>query len=183
MKIRKKLLNLTVLALVVLLLGVQLSSVVSYADSPYKTYTVDGYGTVQETQTAYLPYETITKFGEETLNSPSDMFVADDGTIYVADTGNKRIVVGTLEGDYLMSIGEDTLQTPTGVYVTDDGVYVADKAAQAVFIFDKDNGDLIDTYTRPNSPLYGSTNKFEPLKVVVNSSGVMFIISDANTNG
>ena len=38
-----------------------------YADSPYRTYTVDGYGYVTETQTAYLPYATITKVGEETL--------------------------------------------------------------------------------------------------------------------
>jgi hypothetical protein len=26
------------------------------ADTPYKTYTIDGYGYVTETQTAYLPY-------------------------------------------------------------------------------------------------------------------------------
>ncbi len=33
------------------------------ADVPYKTYTVDGYGSVVATQTAYLPYATITKIG------------------------------------------------------------------------------------------------------------------------
>lgn len=184
MKIRKKLLNLTVLALVVLLMGVQFGSLISYADSPYKTYTVDGYGMVQETQAAYLPYTTLTKFGEEVMSTPSDMCVTDDGTIYVADTGNSRILVGDSEGNFIRSIGEGTLQTPRGVYVTehDKHVYVADRDKESVFEFDED-GELVNTYGKPDSPLYGSTTSFYPTKVVVNESGVMYVICESNTNG
>lgn len=183
MKIRRKLLNLTVLALVVLLMGVQLGSFVSYADSPYKTYSVDGYGVVQETQTAYLPYETITKFSEESLNGAMDMFVTEDDTIYIADTGNARIVVGSLDGTFIKSIGEGTLKSPRGVFVTEDGnVYVADRDAGAVFVFDND-GNLLATYGKPDSPLYGSSNDFLPIKIVVNTAGDMYIICESNTNG
>ncbi|MCM1118566.1 MAG: YIP1 family protein [bacterium] len=153
------------------------------ADAPYKTFTFDGYGYVIQTQTAYLPYETITKFQDEALNGPSDLYVADDGRIYVADTGNARIVVGDLEGNLLQTIGEGTLVSPRGVYVTGNGhVYVADRDAEAVFEFDAD-GELLNRYGKPNSPLYGDALSFLPIKLVVNDAGIMYVICESNTNG
>lgn len=154
------------------------------AETPYKTYTVDGYGSVQETQTAYLAYETLSQFGTEFMSNPSDICVTDDGTIYVADTGNARILVGNMNGDLIRTIGEGTLTTPKGVCVTDDGsVYVADRDAQAVFQFSSE-GKLLNTYGRPDSPLYGSTQQYLPIKVKVNNtSGTIYVICESNTNG
>ena len=159
------------------------SSMTAAAETPYKTYTLDGYGSVQETQTAYLAYETITKFGDNFLSSPSDICVTDDGEIYVADTGNARVVVGDIDSNEIKVIGEGTLVTPKGVYVTEDKhVYVADRDAQAVFEFDAD-GTLLNTYGKPSSPLYGDDLSFMPIKVVVNDAGVMYVICESNTNG
>ena len=81
------------------------STLVTYADAPYKTYTVDGYGTITETQTAYLPYKTITKVGEETLVGPTDFTLLDDGYMYVLDSGNKRVVVADPDYNLVMKIG------------------------------------------------------------------------------
>lgn len=153
------------------------------ADTPYVTYTIDGYGWIRQTQTAYLPYETITKFGEEVLAGPSDMMVTDDGLIYVADSGNKRIVVGNLAGELVQIIGEGTLVNPMGVYVTKEKhVYVADRDAESVFIFDQ-TGELIQTYGKPTSPLYGASVSFLPIKITVNDAGIMYIVCESNTNG
>ncbi|MGN0350775.1 MAG: YIP1 family protein [Roseburia sp.] len=168
--------------LIALVLVTGMGQVVN-AETPYKTYTIDGYGSILETQTAYLAYETITKFGEEALNGPSDLCVTDDGEIYVADTGNARIVVGNMEGELVKTIGEGTLVTPMGVFVTEEKhVYVADRDAQAVFEFDK-NGTVLNTYTKPDSPLYGDSLSFLPIKIVVNDAGIMYIICESNTNG
>lgn len=168
--------------LIALVLVTRMGQVVN-AETPYKTYTVDGYGSILETQTAYLAYETITKFGDEALSSPSDLCVTDDGEIYVADTGNARIVVGNIEGELIKIIGEGTLVTPMGVFVTEDKhIYVADRDAQAVFEFDED-GEVLNTYTKPDSPLYGSSLSFLPTKIVVNDAGIMYIICESNTNG
>ena len=155
----------------------------AYAETPYKTYTMDGYGYIQETQTAYLAYKTITKFGDEFIVDPSDMCVTDDGKIYIADTGNARIVVGNLDGELIKVIGEGTLVTPKGVYVTDDNhVYVADRDAEAVFEFDQ-NGEVVNKYTKPTSPLYGEELDFFPIKIVVNDAGIMYVVCEKNTNG
>ncbi len=153
------------------------------ADAPYKTYTVDGYGTVTETQTAYLPYETITKIGEEALLGPTDFTLLSDDTMYILDSGNKRVVVADGEGQLIKTFGEGTLVGPRGIYVTEDHItYVADRDAGAVFVFDE-NGKLQETYTRPTEAMYGETNDFLPLKVVANEGGTMYVICESNTNG
>ena len=66
-----------------LTMGFFAEPVTALADAPYKTYTVDGYGSVIETQTAYLPYKTLNKFGDETLKAPTDFTILDDGTMYI----------------------------------------------------------------------------------------------------
>lgn len=153
------------------------------ADAPYKTYTMDGYGYVTETQTAYLPYRTITKVGEETLNNPTDFTILDDGYIYVLDSGNGRVVISDMEGNLVDTFGEGTLVNPRGIYVTAEHVcYVADRDAKSIFVFD-DKGQLIQTYGRPEHALYGSTEDFLPIKIVVNTSGTMYVICESNTNG
>lgn len=49
-------------------------------------------------------------------------------------------------------------------------------------MFDSD-GELVNTYTKPTAAMYGETLDFLPLKIVVNSSGVMYVICESNTNG
>ena len=155
----------------------------AHADAPYKTYTVDGYNSVTETQTAYLPYKTITKIGDESLMTPTDFTLLDDGTMYVLDSGNKRVVVGDADGNLVTTFGEGVLVGPKGIYVTDKHItYVADRDAKSIFVFDE-NGELIHTYTRPQVAMYGDALDFLPLKIVVNSSGTMYIVCESNTNG
>lgn len=153
------------------------------ADAPYKTYTVDGYGAMTQTQTAYLPYQTITKVGDEALLGPTDFTLLDDGYIYILDTGNARVVVSDMEGNLVRTFGEGILVGPKGIYVTPDHItYVADKEGRAVQVFDED-GKLIQTYTKPTEAMYGETQDFLPVKIVVNASGTMYIICESNTNG
>ena len=153
------------------------------ADAPYKTYTVDGYGDVSETQTAYLPYETITKIGDESLTAPTDFTLLSDGTMFILDSGAGRVVVADENYDLVATFGEGILVGPRGIYVTEDHItYVADRDANAVFVFDAEY-NLIKTYTKPTEAMYGETQSFLPIKIVVNTSGTMYVICESNTNG
>lgn len=172
-------------ALTIMLITVVLAADTSpvLADAPYKTYTVDGYGYVTETQTAYLPYATITKIGDEALNSPTDFTILSDGTMYILDSGNKRIVVSDMEGNLIKTFGENVLVSPRGIYVASDHTcYVADRDARKVFVFDG-GGELLCSYGKPVEPLYGETQDFLPLKVAANESGTIYVICESNTNG
>lgn len=153
------------------------------ADAPYRTYTVDGYGYVTETQTAYLPSKTITKIGDEFLFAPTDFTILDDGYMYILDSGNKRVVVSDMNGELIDTFAEDVLVNPKGMYVTSDHTcYVADRDARSIFVFNAE-GELIQTYGKPDHPLYGNQLDFLPLKIVVNESGTMYVICESNNNG
>ncbi len=153
------------------------------ADAPYKTYTVDGYDSVVATQTAYLPYTTITKIGNESLSAPTDFTITDDGGFYILDSGNKRVVVSDKNYDLVMTFGEGILQGPRGMYVTADRTcYVADRDAKTIWVFGPD-GKLTGEYKKPKEAMYGEGQDFKPLKIVVNESGTMYVICESNTNG
>lgn len=121
------------------------------AEVPYKTYTIDGYGYVTETQTAYTPKTTFSKIGEHSLVNPYDLKVTEDGYIYIADAGAGVVYVSTLEGEYVKTIGEGELSEPYGVFVTEEkDVYVADHSGKVV-VFD-DDGEVSAVYTKPDHP-------------------------------
>ena len=166
-----------------LLCLVMMAGMTASAETPYKTYTVDGYGYVLETQSAYNPLAAITKVGETAFVSPMDMAIGKDGNLYIADAGAHVILICSRDGEQIGSIGEGILQTPTGVYVTEDGtVYVADKDAKKVVVFDT-QGNVTAEYGKPDSPIYGNSMDFKPTKVVANKTGTMYIICEGNMNG
>lgn len=166
-----------------LLCLVMMAGMTASAETPYKTYTVDGYGYVLETQSAYNPLAAITKVGETAFISPMDMAIGKDGNLYIADAGAHVILICSRDGEQVGSIGEGVLQTPTGVYVTEDGtVYVADKDAKKVFVFDA-QGNVTAEYGKPDSPIYGNSMDFKPTKVVANKTGTMYVICEGNMNG
>ncbi|MCC6905498.1 MAG: hypothetical protein IT326_06605, partial [Anaerolineae bacterium] len=97
--------------------------------------------------------EFITQWGVEGPNQfdnpfafwgPRGITVADDGTVYVTDTGNKRIQVFDSEGAFLRQIGsggpvEGQLDEPAGIAIGPDGrIYVADTWNQRIQVFSSD---------------------------------------------
>ncbi|WP_026507063.1 YIP1 family protein [Butyrivibrio sp. MC2013] len=149
--------------------------------APYTSLTYDKDGYLVNTMDGYLPEHLWDKFGEETLSKPSDLFLAGD-RLYIADTGNKRIVCSDLNGNYLGEITEE-LKSPTGVYVSQEGlVYVADPGAGKIISYDAD-WHMTGSYERPESPLFGDGAKYAPSKLVVNNAGTMYALSEGNAGG
>ena len=85
---------------------------------PYKTYTIDGYGYVTETQTAYMPETSIVKLGDFSLATPKDLKVTEDGCMYIADAGAGVVYKADLEGNLVSVYGKGILKEPYGVFVT-----------------------------------------------------------------
>ncbi len=83
-------------------------------------------------ETKYIDHPAIQQIGQGQLATPRNMAVAPDGRVYVADTGNHRIVVFSPEGEMLTSWGAfgaepGQFNEPWDVAVGPDGnIYVAD---------------------------------------------------------
>ncbi len=150
--------------------------------APYTSLTIDKDGNPVRTVDGYIPGELWDKIGEEQLKKPSDIFISEEGEMYIADTGNKRILVCSLEGEYLREMTQG-LEEPTGVFVTQEGlVYVADMKARKILVFDRD-GVLVKEFGTPVSPLFGKSAQYAPSKLVVNRSGSIYALSEGNTEG
>lgn len=70
------------------------------AELPYTTYNYDYWGDIVYTPAAYVPAGSITgasfQYNGQSLGAfknPQDLCVAQDGTVYLADSGNNRIVL------------------------------------------------------------------------------------------
>jgi sugar lactone lactonase YvrE len=143
------------------------------------TFSIDLDGYFYRTQDAYLPSLTMTDLK---LSGPSDIFCLGD-TLYIADPGNKRIVLYDIRLDTSRDLTYDGFVAPSGVHVTEQGaVYVADPEAQAVFEFDRQFA-FVRVYERPTDPTFASTVPFRPKRVGVDRRGSLYIVIDGFGDG
>lgn len=154
------------------------------AATPFRTFTLGTDNDLIETQTAYDPVRTMIRFGDETLKNPQDMRMGPDGYLYIADNGNKRILVVDTQGNFIREIvDKKNMKSPMGVFVDDElNVYVADEKARAVLVYDK-NGKFVSEYVKPTHQLFGETAPYVPQKVVLDKRGNLYVVSKGNTNG
>ncbi|NLN51097.1 MAG: hypothetical protein GX149_05700 [Acholeplasmataceae bacterium] len=183
----KKLIT-TILLLIVLSFPLAIN-----ASSPFITQSPDRYNRLTQTQDAYEPFNDIRTYDGAFFNAPQDIFI-DQDYIYVADTGNKTIVIMDLEGNYIYSFGKEELIKPMGIYVADKTIYVADYGSDSdlnsgrIWIYQYDSAavsvTLLKSYQRPNSLALEKTNyTYRPLKIAVDKNKTMYVISQGSYNG
>jgi DNA-binding beta-propeller fold protein YncE len=149
------------------------------ADAPYTTWTRGPLGGRVMSQEAYTPVSEI----DLPVSGPEELFITPEGVIYVADTGNGRIVKLDDNFEVESSYGEDVLEGPTGLFVDDEGVmYVADAGLNAIVILGPD-GEVINQFGRPTEPLFGRNREFLPRKIAVDARENLYIISEGSVNG
>ncbi|MFZ9197640.1 MAG: YIP1 family protein [Bacilli bacterium] len=147
--------------------------------APYPTYTIGPNGRWVETQTAYEPAGYFDM--DLTLRQPEDMIRVGE-YLYVADTGNQRIVrfqMSTGQGEVIIS----GLNQPTGLFVNEEGdIYVADKGAKRIYRYNA-SFELEQTFNRPTEPIFGETSPFVPMKVTSGPRGILYVVGEGSTAG
>lgn len=103
------------------------------------------------------PGEPAARFSGEPFNRPTDMVVDGDGNIFVSDGyGNARIHKYSAEGERLFSWGEPGVDAgqflcPHNLGLSGDRIYVADREALRVQVFDLD-GKHVTTWNDIHRP-------------------------------
>lgn len=115
------------------------------------------------------------------LSLPNDVAVAANGDLYVADTGNARIVVFDRAGKFLRQFGG--IVSPTSIAVGPDRVYIIDSAMKRLVIYSLD-GKLDKQVTfKEEAPIGVSYTALRPREgrvVVTTKSGVAIGDIDGN---
>lgn len=151
-------------------------SALTQESAPYETYTLGSEGLIK-TQTAYEPTGKL--IISEELNAPDDMFLKD-GYLYIADTGNKRVIKVDLAGNIVLKI--EGLERPTGVHVdSNNNIYVADGGLKLVLKYDE-SANLIASFGKPDVPLFGNA-LYEPKKIVSGPRDILYIVGEGSTSG
>lgn len=165
------------------------------AKEPYDGYTYNTYGEKVPAPNAYLPQKVVTgiDLGIGQLNKPADVYVDSNDDIYLLDSGNGRVVIldkkfnlkKVVDKFVLEDTGvESPLKDAAGIFaVPEEGrIYIADKGNQRVAVCDYD-GKIDRQITKPDTELLGKEIVFAPRKVVVNSIGTVFILSENINQG
>jgi hypothetical protein len=167
-------------------------------DLPYMTYNYDYWSNVVYTPAAYVPDLTLHGTDFELLGqpigaflTPQDMCIAPSGEVYVADTGNNRIVV--LDGRMQKAVRiidsfdnanvRDTFSSPYGVAVSQKGrIYIADSQNKRIVILNED-GTLSSIVSNPKSDVLEDGFVFIPLKVSVDYADRIYCIAQKMFEG
>lgn len=160
------------------------------AKTPYEGYTYDQEFNVVSSLNGYVYVDSIDGHGSGLgpFSNIEDVYVAEDDTIYIVDSGNNRVVHTdrnqTLLGIYGGADGPVQLNGPKGVYAAPNGdVYVADTRNNRVLVFAKD-GQLIREFNElGDTRMIGQDFTFLPAKIVADRRGYMFLTSDGVSQG
>lgn len=181
---------LSVLTVALILAAVQVPYT-AWADVTYGTFTKDSYGHQMDTQPAYTPFKMIGKdlaapdpdhpgqYVASPMQKPSDVYISASDEIYVADTGNNRIVKFDKDGNFqrYYELAEDPLNAPQGVFVDDQGdLLIADTGNKRVVRLSS-SGQLLKEYKRPESGNVPEELKFDPIKVAADKRGYIYIVT------
>lgn len=153
------------------------------------SYTYDTWKTsvpVPAPYTADTPVRGAAAFGGTDLLDPTDLYITEDGSVFVLDAGNSRLVVLDSGLQYQREIrlqkdGEPVeFAEALGLFVDRQGrIYVADKKAPGVYVAEPD-GTVTDVIGAPPADKVEEGFEYTPAKVLVDSAGIVYVLS-ANT--
>lgn len=180
---------------IALALIILLGQTIYASDSlPYDTYNYDHWKMIVMTPSAYVPKDSISgvDLGAGAFVNPQDLCVAPNGNVFVADTGNNRIVELNSSLNQVLRIydsffntitgQEDHFNLPHGVTMSEAGkLYVADTENKRVVVLDE--GELVEIIDNPQSEILDAGFVFTPLKVAVDYADRVYCVAKGMFQG
>ena len=135
-----------------------------------------------------------TELGVEAITELTDVCIDKQGNVYLLDKGSPdasaKIIILDASYKYIKEIssvtkGEEALDFTgsSNIYVhTDGSIFICDTQQARVLKSDND-GNYIDEYTLPDSPLIPDDFAYRPVKVVADSRGYVYILSEGSYYG
>ena len=163
------------------------------ADSlPYDCYNYDHWNNILYTPAPYVPDGLVSgatlRFEGAPIGAfrnPQDLCVSPDGDVYIADTGNNRIVVlaDDLKTVRRIIIGFEAegaaqaFNAPSGVAISEKHqLYIADSLNRRIVVLDPD-GTFVKYVQNPRSEVLDEGYVFTPLRVSVDYADRVYVIA------
>ena len=182
-----------------LLMVLTAACVTASAGSAYQTYVYDVYG-----EALYSPdaYTAISSIGSDymglnvPIENPGDLVTDKAHNVYIADTGNNRIVVLDRYYKVNFTIAEfsndqgvpDRLTAPQGVFVSEANekygklIWVCDTGANRIVVFDE-YGNFQRIVEEPESTLFDQDSVYKPVAMAVDAYNRLYVVSSTTYQG
>lgn len=125
------------------------------------------------------------------FKEPSDIYITDDGLVYIADKGNNRIIVTDLDFNLVNYLDTFTYNGETLKIKSPEGVFV-DKYTGYIYVCDTENSRVLKSDTdgkvdrifeKPTSEIYAQELTYNPKKVAVDKAGNVYVVVRSITKG
>ncbi|MDE7300048.1 MAG: NHL repeat-containing protein [Lachnospiraceae bacterium] len=160
------------------------------ADStvPYDSYNYDYWEDIVFTPAPYIPDTSVsgTTIGVGSFLSPQDLCVSPGGNIYIADTGNHRIVevdsklssaVREING-FVRDGVQEKFNQPNGVCVSQNGqIYIADSENHRIVVLEESDLSFVKIIENPEADVLPENFLFVPLKITVDYADRVYCIA------
>ena len=173
--------------------------VTASAGSAYQTYVYDVYGDALYSPDAYTAISSVGSdyMGLELpIENPGDMVTDEALNVYIADTGNNRIVVLDRYYKVNFTISEfsndqgvpDRLTAPQGVFVSEPNekygklIWVCDTGSNRIVVFDE-NGEFQRIVEEPESTLFDEESVYKPVAMAVDAYNRLYVVSSTTYQG
>ena len=169
------------------------------AGSAYQTYVYDIEGDPLYSPDAYTAIKNVSSEDmglEVPIETPGDMITDMAQNVYIADTGNNRIVVldryykvkftiSTFSNDQGVP---DSLAAPQGVFVSEPNdkydklIWVCDTGSNRIVVFDE-FGEFVKIIEEPESPLFDTDSVYKPVAMAVDAYNRLYVVSSTTYQG
>lgn len=195
-----KKLKIAVLLVLSVVMLIPVFTVSTSASSAYQTYTYSIGGKALYSPDAYTASKTInaTDLGIEKFNNPGDMVTDGEKKVYIADSGNNRILILSryfeLEAtitDFVNDKGNpDSLKNPQGVFVVDPKndsdhgqIWVCDTDQNRLVVFDRETFEFVKIVDQPESQLFDDDAVYKPVAMAIDQYGRIYVVSSTTYQG
>ena len=166
-----------------------------YAEEHYDVYHYDKWQEAIPSQAGYSAQKAVSGQDLNTIDfsEPADLFIDTHHKLFIADSGNNRIVITDSHLTKIFKIltvftypdgTKTTLNQPQGIYISPetDLLYIADYQNSRVLVSDI-HGQIQMEITKPDSVLYSQELTFLPQKVLADKAGNIYVILGNITTG
>ena len=182
------------------LMVVSCCAVTAGASSAYQTYvySIDGKPLYSpDAYTAAIAVDSKAMGLDVPLENPGDMVTDPDQNVYIADTGNNRIVVLDRYYKvkfYINSFSNDQgvpdfLTGPQGVFVSEPNakyperlIWVCDTGSNRIVVFDA-KGNFKRVIEEPESSLFDEDSVYKPVALAVDAYNRLYVVSSTTYQG
>lgn len=122
------------------------------------------------------------------LNNPQDMCLGQKGTAYenymfIADTGNNRVVILDPNGQVVRTIEEadgKAFVRPSGITVkSENDIYISD-TGNARIVHMTMQGEYVESFVKPNSDMLDKDMVFDVSRIGITDGGLIYVMRGAN---